>query len=683
MLVGIDTGGTYTDAVLFDPETERITATAKARTRPNLATGIGEALEAVVDNPQAVSLVALSTTLATNALVEGVGGRVATVLIGFDEGSEQRAGLATAVGSDPVIRIGGGHNSMGAEAQPLAVDELTRAVEQLGGQVDAFAVAAMFSVRNPAHENEARSIIADATGKPVACSHELSAKLNGPKRALTCLLNARLLGLIDELGQATTRTMAAMGIEAPLMLVRGDGSLVSSTFAMNRPIETILSGPAASLVGANHLIARTAAAAGSATALERGTGPLVVSDIGGTTTDIGIVADGVPRIAADGAVVGGHKTMVEAVDMFTVGLGGDSELTLDRGIPADLTLGPRRVTPLSLAATDSPQVIHRTLDAVGEPVRESDLGFARATGRQGVASSREQKVLERLESHDGQWAPLADVIASSTDLVALKALVRRGLAQRAGFTPSDAAHVLGLHDSWDVEAATKAATLLATITDGRGEPVQPDGKAMAQWVFDRLIYQSANAITEATLAADGYPPGAAGHELVQRSLRARLAAERAATAPAQSVSSVSVSSVSIGLTTPVVALGASAATYYPDIAAVLDTSGIVPEHAEVANAVGAVVGQVRLRAQCTISQPSKGQFRVHWPGMEDRGDQQPAIDDALSALRRHLVQQADEAGAAETVFVDEVEITSATVEGREVFVEATVTVTATGRPRLG
>ncbi len=691
MLVGIDTGGTYTDAVLFDPDVGgspdgplagRLLASAKARTRPDLAVGIGEALAAVVSDPGAVSLVALSTTLATNALVEGVGGRVATVLIGFDDGSEKRAGLAEAVGSDPVVRITGGHNSMGAEVEPLGSEELAKAIAEMDGEVDAFAVAAMFSVRNPTHENQARALLADLVGKPVACSHELSARLNGPKRALTCLLNARLLGLIDELGQATTRTMADMGIDAPLMLVRGDGSLVSAAFAMNRPIETILSGPAASLVGANHLIAR------SELGVQPGSGPLVVSDIGGTTTDIGIVQDGVPRVAADGAVVGGHQTMVEAVDMFTVGLGGDSELTLERGIPAEIKLGPRRVTPISLAAVDSPDVVHKVMDAATDPVRESDLSFARATGRQGAVSARERKVLDRLQAHEGSWAPTGQVAASSTDVVSLKALVRRGLAQRAGFTPSDAAHVLGLHESWDQEAAVKAANLLASVTDGRGDPIRPDGKALAQWVFDQLIYQSACAITEAALTADGYPAGASAHELVQRSIIDRLAIRSMQmsgqeVAPSTSVALAPITAISVGVATPVVALGASAATYYPEIAAVLATDSVVPKHADVANAVGAVVGQVRLRAQCTISQPSKGQFRIHWPGLDDRGDRQPAIDDAIATLRQHLTDQAAEAGAAETVLVDEVAVKSASVEGREVFVEATVTVTATGRPRLG
>ena len=193
MRIGIDTGGTYTDAVLYD---EGVLAKAKARTRSDLSIGIAEALDQVLEangsrpaaNP--ISLVSLSTTLATNALVEGVGGRVALVFIGFAPAELDRGGLRQALGDAPIIMAEGGHDSYGNEVAPFDIDLLT--LEAAALQVDAFAVAGQFSVRNPTHELAAREALM-TLGKPVACGHELSAKLNGPKRALTCLLNARLI----------------------------------------------------------------------------------------------------------------------------------------------------------------------------------------------------------------------------------------------------------------------------------------------------------------------------------------------------------------------------------------------------------------------------------------------------------------------------------------------------------
>ena len=129
-----------------------------------------------------------------------------------------------------------------------------------------------------------------------------------------------------------------MGISAPLMVVKGDGSLVRAEWAMQRPIETILSGPAASVVGAWHL----AAAAGD----------VWVVDMGGTTTDIAALREGRPRLNPEGAQVAGWRTMVEAVDVHTVGLGGDSQVRVDGKLGPDwLTIGPRRVVPLCLLAS--------------------------------------------------------------------------------------------------------------------------------------------------------------------------------------------------------------------------------------------------------------------------------------------------------------------------------------------
>ena len=187
-------------------------------------------------------------------LVEGQGGRVALVFIGFDAGDLDRGGLTEALegrSGDHAWR--GGHSHTGTEKAPLDLAALETAVAEVGDGVMGFAVAAHFATRNPAHEVAARDLIRRVTGRPVTCSHELSANLNGPKRALTAVLNARLIGMIERLVAASERHLASIGIEAPLMVVRGDGALISAAMVRERPIETILSGPAASIVGARWL----------------------------------------------------------------------------------------------------------------------------------------------------------------------------------------------------------------------------------------------------------------------------------------------------------------------------------------------------------------------------------------------------------------------------------------------
>ena len=206
LFLGIDTGGTYTDAVLWS-EASGVAAKAKAlTTRHDLAVGISGAVDAVLAKaavaPSAIKLVSMSTTLATNALVEGQGGRVALIMIGFSEADLARDGLQAALGTDPVVFVPGGHDVHG-NAAALDLAALEAALPELAAGVSGFAVCAYFAVRNPAHEIAARDLIREKTGLPVTASHELSAKLGGPRRALTTLLNARLISMIDRLVAAT------------------------------------------------------------------------------------------------------------------------------------------------------------------------------------------------------------------------------------------------------------------------------------------------------------------------------------------------------------------------------------------------------------------------------------------------------------------------------------------------
>src|ERR1019366_4177612 len=342
--LGIDTGGTFTDAVLL-ADGRRVVASAKSLTTPwDLAIGIGNAISAVLDGPAGasradVTLVSVSTTLATNAVVENRFSPVCTLLIGFDDAMVERSGLKRH-GGGAVVRIQGGHSATGEESAPLDESAVQSAVSGHGSRVEAFAVAANFSVRNPAHELRARQLIRALSPIPVTCAHELSSKLDAPRRALTAALNARLTPQIRHLIEALSRVLARELIDAPLMIVKGDGSLMKAEIALEYPVETILSGPAASVVGAGFLTGLT---------------DFVVADMGGTTTDIAVVCGGRPVISGEGALVGAWRTMVEAVDVRTSGLGGDSEVYFDRQL--QLAAGPRKDMPLSLMAQTFPDTL--------------------------------------------------------------------------------------------------------------------------------------------------------------------------------------------------------------------------------------------------------------------------------------------------------------------------------------
>lgn len=662
-LLGVDTGGTYTDAVIVDgsrldrPDAA-VLAKAKRLTTPgDLAAGIGQAIEAVLAEggvaPGAIALLSLSTTLATNALVEGQGRPAALVMIGFSEADSTRQGLASALGTDPVIAVDGGHDALGAEQAPFDAAALGARLEALPPGIEAIAVCGQFAVRNPAHERTARTVIRDWRDVPVTCSHELSARIGGPRRGLTALLNARLTALIARLIGATAGLAEGLGIRAPLMVVRGDGALVSAHYARERPIETILSGPAASLVGAGWLT-------GSADA--------VVSDIGGTTTDIAVLRAGRPRLDPRGARVGGHRTLVEAVAMETHGLGGDSLVDLvDGSMPSLLRLGPRRAVPISLLATLHPGPVHDALDrALAAPRVEPATGrFYVASGEPMAGSGPEADMMARLVRGPVEAAAIEAV---RRDAATARRLLAQGRVRIAALTPTDAAHVLGLADTHDRIAAAKAAQLFARRRGADGRPVADSPQTLAEAVLDRLVRRSAECVLEAALAEDGLSAdGIANASLAA----AALEGHRGIVAPA------------LPLTVPLIGLGASAPVYYPRVGAVLRAATEVPCHADVANALGAVVGGVQIGRSGTVSVPAEGRFRAHLPeGPADFAEADAAETALAAALERQVRSEAEIAGADAPEITRRVERRTATVEARTVLIEARVTVTATGRPRL-
>ena len=512
LVMGLDTGGTYTDAALLDAANGQVLATGKAlTTHEDLSIGLGDAIARVLDaytasagqthstgagKPGDIGLVSLSTTLATNAVVEGVGGRIGLVMIGFDEAVLERADLARALGQDPVAFINGGHSPDGGAQTMLDRDALRDTAAALGNEVLAFAIAGHFATRNPEHEIAARDLLRELTGLPITCSHELSSALGGPRRALTTVLNARLINLLERLIEATEAIMTERGLTCPLMVVKGDGSLLHSDFARARPVETVLSGPAASLSGAAFL-------AGTNTAL--------IADIGGTTTDIAFLQNGAPRLRAEGALVGGWQTMVEAAEIRTCGLGGDSEArAITRQREGGVTIGPRRAVPLALLATQHPAVITSMEEQLQLLVpMQTDARFVFPLMPDGVPGwlTRSETRLAQKVIQMGP-TPIAEVAATQLALGAVDRLISPGLLGLATFTPTDAAHVTGAFTGFDVRAAELGAELIARQKTGLGEALASDGQTLAAMTLATLHQQSGLALMDAALAHDGCWRGA-------------------------------------------------------------------------------------------------------------------------------------------------------------------------------
>ncbi|HSF94825.1 MAG TPA: hydantoinase/oxoprolinase family protein, partial [Thermohalobaculum sp.] len=264
--------------------------------------------------------------------------------------------------------------------------------------------------------------------------------------------------------------------------------------------------------------------------------------------------------------------------------------------------------------------------------------------------------------------PADEVLRSRLMRTGLKRLIGRGLVLVSALTPSDAAHVLGTHEGWDRDAALKAARLFARQRGNDGRPVAPGPEGLARRITAALIRRSSELVLDAAFAEDGFEQAEPS-----RSFLARAALDR----------HTRLLRPRLELSVPLIGLGASAPCYYPAVAEMVGAANAVPEHADVANAIGAVVGRVRIARSATVTCPAEGRFRAHLPdGARDFSSFEDARSAAEAALEAAARAAAAEAGAAEVHVTFEAELRDAEVEGKRMLIEATLTATATGRPRL-
>ncbi len=650
--LGIDTGGTYTDAVLLSQEGDVIASAKALTTRQDLALGITEAVSKVIGkHAEHISLVGLSTTLATNAVVEGEGHPVAVILPGYSEQQLQRAALNQAIGNNPVILISGGHNAWGKENEALDINAAREFIQKHAKTVAAFAVSSLFAVRNTEHELLIQKIIQEESGLPCTLGHHLSGSLDAPRRALTATLNARLIPLTDRLINDVERALSNARVKAPLMVVKGDGSLISAALARQIPVETILSGPAASVVGTKHLTNQP---------------NLIVSDMGGTTTDVCLLQEGQPHLSDSGASVGGWRTMVEAVQVFSYGLGGDSDIHFNREKRA-FDVGPRRVIPLSLLALQYPNIIAileeqykrgwiKTHDG-RFVLRRADLNHTRM-------SPRQRALWDKLES-----GPVAvtDLFDDRTASSTLNKMIERGWVTQSGFTPSDAAHACQKQSDWSTPAAVLGAKLRARYSKENLGKTYDDEIAFAEAMLDRVSVDSAGCILDSIF--ENSDSKAKSH---QQSIDFLLDRKHAPLAKFRAQ-----------LDVPIAAVGAPAATYYDKTAEWLGTNALHLKHASVANAIGAVVGQVRQSVKGSVQPVSTHEFNAHTPtGIEKFTDLESAVSWAQEQMGLLASTRAETAGCAKPslqfsrhdVIVDEF--------GEKTFFESQLSVVATGLPTL-
>jgi N-methylhydantoinase A/oxoprolinase/acetone carboxylase beta subunit len=321
LIVGLDMGGTHVDAVIIDRG--NIVDIAKTPAdRSDLFGSIWATLDNLLSGKKVsrIERINLSTTVSTNAIIEG---KTAPVGMIIESGPGMDPSFMSC-GSENIF-ITGYVDHRGREIKPFDPVEIQEAASRFKQQdIKTCAVVAKFSTRNPLHEINIQKMLKDEFC-PITMGHTLSGKLNFPRRVFTSYLNCAVYHVFKAFCDSIRKAMQKENIHVPVNVLKADGGTISLDVGQQYPVNTILSGPAASLMGA--------------CAFNAGDKDAVFLDIGGTTTDISFVADGVPLFEPLGINIGPYNTLVRAIYSVSIGLGGDSAIHIENG---ELKIGPQR-----------------------------------------------------------------------------------------------------------------------------------------------------------------------------------------------------------------------------------------------------------------------------------------------------------------------------------------------------
>lgn len=643
VIVGIDTGGTYTDGVIFDLAGQKVISKTKVlTTHEDLAIGIRQCLNDLdLESFTDIKMVSLSTTLATNAIVEGRGAEVGLILIGEKP-----------IDRLPVhhyVVIAGGHDIKGNEKEELDLEAAKEATREFIGKVSAVAVSGFASVRNPEHELRVKKLVKETLKVPVVCGHQLTTSLGFYERSVTAAVNAKLIPIIATLINSVKEVLRENGIHAKLMIAKGDGTLMSEEMALEKPVETILSGPAASITGATTL-----------TEIMDG----LVLDIGGTTSDIALLQQGVPRLNLEGAAVGGWLTRVKAADINTFGIGGDSYLRVDK--QAQLQIGPQKVWPLSVLGQKYPylyeelETLEKHLNHV-KPAKATDCYMLVKENEKIRLHPDEERIIELLKSGAHTLYFIANTINKSPFSLDLEHLVDRGLLAKGALTPTDLLHVEGKFTRWNREIAGLGVHILATLT---GQSREQFMKNAMEGITNKLVL----AVLESMLVMDGAPK-----ELVKNLESNYLINKIINPSDKDRYSTV------FRLKVPIIGIGAPADLFLPSVAQKLKTELVIPKDYDVANAVGAAAGNVMETVSVLIEQSLDGYLLYSQLGRKVFSDLEEAKEYGLEQAKTLAMKMAEISGAADYQVFEKCEDKySKGYTGT--YLETNIEVTIVGRP---
>lgn len=662
--IGIDTGGTYTDAVIYDFENRDILGTAKSlTTKSDLSAGILGAIDGLpADLVRQAQIISLSTTLATNACVENKGGRAKLIFFGGDKDIIDAYGGQYGLPPSKDIYIQESFSSFTGEVEREPDWELYREQLKHGfDDWDGVGIVEINAMRDgAAAEKKAKEIFQEMHSIPVVCGHELFSELNCLQRGASTLLNAGLFPVISEFLAAVKKALDARDIHASIVIVRSDGSLMSEEFASLRPVETLLCGPAASAIGSTHLTHSANS---------------IIVDMGGTTTDIALVHDGVPVTVTDGVSIGKWKTFVDGLYVKTFGLGGDSAIHYSG---SGLYLEEYRITPLCVAAAKYPSIVD-TLQSL-EPRKHTRFLYEHYMLIKDISQSdryteEEKAFCSALKEKPLLISEAASAVGKDIYTLHMERLIKEGVVQLCGLTPTDIMHIKGDFDKYNKEASLLGAQFAAFNLDVTAEEFCD----MAYDAVKRKLYQNIVKV----LLENKYPNymkngiSAEVERFIDENYEAAKTGRRD-----PMVSSMFYTEYAL------VGVGAPIHIFLEDVAKMLGSHADIPKHHEVANALGAIVGSIS--ASCTVEikpnddpESVSGYVVYGSTGRKAFKELEDAVSFALSEATAGAKAEAMKRGAqGELTVTSDVHRNEAAAWGFNVYLGTTVTVHAVGTMRF-
>ena len=568
-VIGIDTGGTFTDGVLLKYADRKVVSTAKSlTTRGDLKQGVIKVLEKLkISKDYNIKLVGISSTLATNSVAEGKARKVGLLLIGYDKELVEDFGLREKLSTEDISFFEGGHDAQGNQKSELDTEGIKSWIKKKKNEVDAVAVSSYFSPLNHEHEEKAFQIIQQESSLPVVMAHQLSTKLDSIRRAATASINASLVAVMQDFIQSVQLSLKDLGINAPLMIVRGDGTLMPYTEAVQKPVETVLSGPAASAIGGRFL--------------SRTNSSLVI-DIGSTTTDMALIQDSRVVVSEEGARVGNTDTAVEAARIRTISVGCDSRISFND--KNEIVIGPDRVRSLSQIAMHHESIV----DVLNEVKRAGstrknpyDVEFWY------LHHPLDESVLKRLDDKQKKALEIIQKPCQLSGLLdkgdvyhpkhlRLNDLIEQGYIECSSLNPTDLLHVDGAIDFWNKDIADIATDYYCHIY-GRNKKdfiEEVTNKVVDLIVEEIILFLACQDIKQSQMP--DHIDGEWGKWMLKQIL----------------YSQNDFLTINADSRYPLIGTGAPARHFLKQAAKLIKTKFILPEHAAVANAVGAVSGSI-------------------------------------------------------------------------------------------